>query len=128
MYDATLLQRSTRNQTGSGGFVALLSGLPPIRIVLRHYVQNVAALKAQPGLLARYVRIIFRIVLEMGSHTNLALALPKFTIGRYDFEGDCAFGVLLRTGRKSLVIKQETDCIGNSPKSAKHQWVSCPPH
>ena len=92
---STFLQRSTRNQSSSGGSFTFLSGLPPISIILRHDMQDVTSLKSQTRFFAWNIRIKIGIIDEMRSNANFAFSLTHFTVRGDQLESDCSLGVLL---------------------------------
>lgn len=58
-------------------------------------MQNITAHKLQASLLARNVRIVFRMIVEVGANANLALAQTAFGVGGQQLEIDSALRVLL---------------------------------
>lgn len=95
MNNPPFLQCPAGYQPGPHVAVALPPRLPPVGVILRHYVQHVTLLEVEAGLFARDVRVAGGRVVEVRADTHFALAYARFAVGRDEFESYRAFGVLL---------------------------------
>lgn len=94
---------------------------------LRHDVQHFAPNEAEASFLARYVWIIFRIIVKMGAHPNFAFSLAALAIRRHQFEGDRSLRILLQEEQNFLIDHAWDADVRLLPKLREHRLVSSPP-
>lgn len=68
----------------------------PISVILGHDVEDVTLLEVEAGLLAGYVGVLGRVVVEQSADPDLALARASAPVRRHQLERYCALRVLLR--------------------------------
>lgn len=103
--DATLLQSPTGYQACPRRALVLLAGLPPVGIVLGHYMQDITTLEGQTRLLAGDIGVHIGIVVKVGAYSHLGLALGARGVRGHQLEGYSALGVLLE-GKKGEFLKR----------------------